>query len=39
VAHGVQRTREGDRVRVLGVADDETTVRDILEENRGEDDA
>ncbi|MFC3283386.1 efflux RND transporter periplasmic adaptor subunit [Litchfieldella rifensis] len=36
VQHGLQRAREGDRVALLGIADDETTVREILERGRGE---
>jgi len=36
VAHGVQRVQPGDRVSLLGIADDTTTVREILEANRGE---
>ncbi|MFY0991582.1 efflux RND transporter periplasmic adaptor subunit [Halomonas sp. C05BenzN] len=39
VAHGVQRAREGDRVALLGIADDETSIREILEASRGEGDA
>ncbi|WP_416137366.1 efflux RND transporter periplasmic adaptor subunit [Halomonas sp. HK25] len=36
VAHGVQRVREGDSVRLLGIVDDTTTVREILEASREE---
>lgn len=36
VAHGVQRVQPGDRVGLLGIADDTTTVREILEASRGE---
>ena len=36
VRHGVQKVRDGDTVRVLGVADDETSVRAILEAHRDE---
>ncbi len=39
VSHGLQRSHEGDRVRVLGIAADDTSVRDILEANRHEEDA
>ncbi|WP_104202422.1 efflux RND transporter periplasmic adaptor subunit [Billgrantia saliphila] len=38
VSHGLQRAQEGDRVRVLGIADDDTSVREILEANRHEED-
>lgn len=34
VNHGLQRAREGDSVRLLGIADDEATIRKILEQNR-----
>ncbi|QTF91546.1 efflux RND transporter periplasmic adaptor subunit [Halomonas sp. BM-2019] len=36
VAHGVQRVQEGDRVALLGVADADTSVREILEASREE---
>ncbi|MCE9680769.1 efflux RND transporter periplasmic adaptor subunit [Halomonas alkalisoli] len=36
VNHGLQRAREGDSVRLLGIADDEATIRKILEQNRSE---
>ena len=36
VAHGVQRVQPGDRVSLLGIADESTTVREILEASRGE---
>jgi len=36
VRHGVQKVRDGDAVRVLGMADDETSVRSILEAQRDE---
>lgn len=36
VAHGVQRVQEGDRVALLGVVDDDTSVREILAASRGE---
>ncbi|QOR38322.1 efflux RND transporter periplasmic adaptor subunit [Billgrantia diversa] len=39
VSHGLQRAQEGDRVRVLGIADDDASVRQILEANRPEEDA
>ncbi|NIC07543.1 efflux RND transporter periplasmic adaptor subunit [Billgrantia bachuensis] len=39
VSHGLQRAHEGDRVRILGIADDDTSVREILEANRHEEDA
>lgn len=39
VSHGLQRAHEGDRVRVLGIADDDTSVRELLEANRHEEDA
>lgn len=34
VAHGVQRVQEGDNVRLLGIADDSTSVSEILEAGR-----
>ncbi|WP_346797546.1 efflux RND transporter periplasmic adaptor subunit [Halomonas sp. Bachu 37] len=34
VSHGVQRVRDGDQVRLLGIADEANSVRDILERNR-----
>ncbi|EPC02464.1 hypothetical protein L861_08810 [Litchfieldella anticariensis FP35 = DSM 16096] len=34
VRHGVQRARDGDQVALLGIADDETAVRDILQRQR-----
>ena len=37
VSHGLQRAHEGDRVEILGIADDTTSVREILEANRRED--
>lgn len=36
VQHGLQRAREGDHVALLGIADDDTTVREILERGRDE---
>jgi membrane fusion protein, multidrug efflux system len=39
VTHGLQRAHEGDRVRLLGIADDDTSIRDILEANRREENA
>ncbi|PMR70176.1 efflux RND transporter periplasmic adaptor subunit [Halomonas heilongjiangensis] len=39
VSHGVQRAREGDRVRLLGIASDEASIREILEAQRDEGDA
>ncbi|RCV89871.1 efflux RND transporter periplasmic adaptor subunit [Billgrantia montanilacus] len=36
VNHGLQRAREGDSVRLLGIADDDATIRKILEQNRSE---
>lgn len=36
VSHGVQRAREGDSVRLLGIADDASSIREILEANRDE---
>ncbi|QTP54469.1 efflux RND transporter periplasmic adaptor subunit [Billgrantia sulfidoxydans] len=39
VSHGVQRAREGDRVRLLGIASEESSIREILEANRGEGEA
>ncbi|MGR4068942.1 efflux RND transporter periplasmic adaptor subunit [Billgrantia sp. C5P2] len=36
VSHGVQRAREGDYVRLLGIASEENSIREILEANRGE---
>lgn len=36
VAHGVQRVQPGDRVSLLGVADETTSVREILAAARGE---
>ncbi len=38
VSHGVQRAREGDRVRLLGIAGDEASIREILEAQRDEGD-
>ncbi|XKE44159.1 efflux RND transporter periplasmic adaptor subunit [Halomonas organivorans] len=35
VSHGVERTRDGARVRLLGVADETTSIREILEAGRG----
>nr|WP_240457605.1 efflux RND transporter periplasmic adaptor subunit [Halomonas socia] len=37
VGHGVQRIRDGDQVRLLGIADDELSIREILEQQRGDD--
>nr|WP_189466492.1 efflux RND transporter periplasmic adaptor subunit [Halomonas qijiaojingensis] len=34
VHHGVQRARDGEHVALLGIADDETAVRDILRRER-----
>lgn len=34
VSHGVERTRDGARVRLLGIADDTTSVRELLEAGR-----
>lgn len=34
VRHGVQKVRDGDAVRILGIADEETPVREILERHR-----
>lgn len=39
VSHGLQRTHEGESVRLLGIADDATSIREILEATRGEDSA
>ncbi|MDR5868069.1 efflux RND transporter periplasmic adaptor subunit [Halomonas koreensis] len=39
VSHGVERTRDGARVRLLGIADETTSVRDLLEAGRGQGDA
>ncbi|NIC39392.1 efflux RND transporter periplasmic adaptor subunit [Halomonas desiderata] len=39
VSHGVQRAREGDRVQLLGIADEEMSIREILEAHRDEGDA
>lgn len=42
VQHGVQRARDGDHVALLGIADDEAGIREILERHRdstSEDDA
>ncbi|TFH85594.1 efflux RND transporter periplasmic adaptor subunit [Billgrantia azerbaijanica] len=36
VSHGVQRAREGDSVQLLGIADDTTSIREILEAHRDE---
>lgn len=38
VSHGLQRAHEGDRVRLIGIADDDTSIREILEANRSEGD-
>lgn len=38
VSHGLQRAHEGDRVHILGIADDNVTIRQLLEANRGEGD-
>ncbi len=38
VSHGLQRAHEGDRVRLIGIADDDTSIREILEANRNEED-
>lgn len=34
VSHGVQHSREGDNVQLLGIASDETSVRELLESRR-----
>ncbi|SEM70622.1 efflux RND transporter periplasmic adaptor subunit [Halomonas caseinilytica] len=34
VSHGVERAHDGERVRLLGIADDDTSVRALLEANR-----
>ncbi|MCE8032458.1 MAG: efflux RND transporter periplasmic adaptor subunit [Halomonas sp.] len=39
VSHGVQRAREGDRVRLLGIASEENSIREILEAHREEGEA
>lgn len=39
VSHGTDRTRDGDTVRLLGIADDETSVRQLLEAGRNEGDS
>ncbi|MGQ4877498.1 efflux RND transporter periplasmic adaptor subunit [Billgrantia sp. LNSP4103-1] len=39
VSHGLQRAHEGDRVQLLGIADDSTSIREILEAQRSGDDA
>lgn len=39
VSHGTDRTRDGATVSLLGIADDETTVRQLLEASRNEGDA
>ncbi|MCH4565145.1 efflux RND transporter periplasmic adaptor subunit [Halomonas sp. EGI 63088] len=39
VAHGVQRVQEGDRVELIGIADDVISIREILETNRDAGDA
>ncbi len=36
VNHGLQRAREGDSVRLLGITDDDATIRQILEQSRSE---
>ncbi len=36
VSHGLQRAHEGDQVRLLGIADDDTSIREILEAHRDE---
>lgn len=36
VSHGVQRVRDGEAVRMLGIASDETSIREILEQARTE---
>lgn len=38
VSHGLQRAHEGDQVHILGIADDDVTIRQLLEANRGEGD-
>ncbi|PMR77636.1 efflux transporter periplasmic adaptor subunit [Billgrantia endophytica] len=38
VSHGLQRAQEGDKVRLLGITDDDTTIRELLEANRSEGD-
>lgn len=37
VSHGADRTRDGATVRLLGIADDETSIRQLLEAGRSED--
>ncbi|MDR5858094.1 efflux RND transporter periplasmic adaptor subunit [Halomonas eurihalina] len=39
VSHGVERAHDGDRVRLLGIADDDTSVRALLEADRNAGDA
>ena len=39
VNHGAERVRDGDAVRLLGIADDETSVRELLRANRDAGDA
>lgn len=34
ISHGVQRVRDGDQVELLGIANDENGIRDILERHR-----
>ncbi|NLC21290.1 MAG: efflux RND transporter periplasmic adaptor subunit, partial [Halomonadaceae bacterium] len=38
ISHGLQRAHEGDHVHILGIADDDVTIRQLLEANRGEGD-
>ncbi|WP_275288669.1 efflux RND transporter periplasmic adaptor subunit [Halomonas elongata] len=39
VSHGVERAHDGARIRLLGIADDDTSVRELLEANRDAGDA
>lgn len=39
VSHGTDRTRDGEKIRLLGIADDETSIRQLLEASRREGDA
>ncbi|GED21761.1 MexH family multidrug efflux RND transporter periplasmic adaptor subunit [Halomonas halmophila] len=39
VNHGAERVRDGDAVRLLGITDDETSVRELLRANRDAGDA
>lgn len=38
VSHGLQRAHAGDQVHILGIADDDVTIRQLLEANRDEGD-